>query len=324
MNLSYKSSGVDIKRGNKLVEGIKPLANATLSPLALDSIGGFSALFKMPAGFKSPVLCSSTDGVGTKLLLALEHDYLDFLGIDLVAMCVNDLLCSKAKPLFFLDYFASSKLEKEQALRIIKGIANGCIESGCSLIGGESAEMPDLYQKGHFDLAGFALGVVEESEIPNKNNVKKGDILIGLPSSGLHSNGYSLVRKIIDIKGMGGLTPKSLLAPTIIYVKDVLKVKDKITALAHITGGGIIENLPRILPSELGADIIELELNKRGGEIYEFISRYVDKNERFRVFNMGVGMILIVKKDAVNDILRDINNSFILGEINHTGEIKLI
>ena len=252
--VSYKDSGVDINEGNALVDKIKPLVKKTFDSNVIGSLGSFAGAYEMPSNFKNPVILSSTDGVGTKLRLAIDSNRLDSIGIDLVAMCVNDLICNFATPMFFLDYYATAKLNKDSAFEVIKGITDGCIEAQCALIGGETAEMPGMYHNNDFDLAGFAVGIAEKEDLENKK-AKIGDILIALPSSGIHSNGYSLVRKIcfdkLNMKFDDLLDDRKiidiLLEPTRIYVKTFKIIKDHINALAHITGGGIIENLPRTL-----------------------------------------------------------------------------
>src|SRR5690349_4943874 len=262
--LTYRDAGVDIDAGDALVEDIKALVKPTMRPEVVGGVGGFGALVKIPAKYRSPVLVSGTDGVGTKLKLAIEAKRYDGIGIDLVAMCVNDILVSGAEPLFFLDYYATGKLDNKVAAAVIKGIAEGCKQSGCALVGGETAEMPGMYAKGDFDLAGFAVGVVEESAIIDGSRLVPGDVLIGLPSSGPHSNGYSLIRKIVSrgrhklSKRLGKATlGDALLAPTRIYVKPVLELlaNVRVKGMAHITGGGITENLPRMFPKGCGAAV---------------------------------------------------------------------
>ena len=318
MKISYKDSGVDIDAGNSLVEKIKPVVKETFNENVVGGIGSFAGAFRLPGGYKKPVLLSATDGVGTKLKLAIDSGKFDTVGIDLVAMCVNDLICNFGEPLFFLDYYATAKLDVNTAAEVIKGIAAGCKEAECSLIGGETAEMPGMYNKGDFDLAGFAVGIAEEDELNPK--VKEGDILIALPSSGIHSNGFSLVRKLffdklemtfddkIDNKKLIDI----LLTPTRIYVKDFKKLKPYINALAHITGGGIVENLPRVLPENLEAVVYKEKIKIL--PVFEFMSRYVDEEEMFRTFNMGVGMILAVSAENVENVLKN-SDGYIIGEI---------
>ena len=322
--LSYAEAGVDIAAGNALVERIKPATASTARPGVMAGLGGFGALFDpKAAGFSDPVLVAATDGVGTKLRIAIETGRLDTIGIDLVAMCVNDLVCQGAEPLFFLDYFATGKLEPDAAARIVSGIADGCRLAGCALIGGETAEMPGMYAPGDFDLAGFAVGALERGhELPR--GVGEGDVVLGLASSGVHSNGYSLVRRIVAEAALGWDAPlpfagegqlgAALLAPTRIYVKPALKALGQggVHALAHITGGGLSENLPRILPEGLGAQIdlgswtlppLFRWLRAEGG---------LDEAEMLRTFNCGIGMALIVaesRAEALSALLREAGES---------------
>ena len=316
--ITYADAGVDIDAGNALVDRIKPAAKRTKRSGVMAGLGGFGALFDLKdAGYVDPILVAATDGVGTKLRIAIDTGNVDGVGIDLVAMCVNDLVCQGAEPLFFLDYFATGKLEMDQAARIIEGIAEGCHQSGCALIGGETAEMPGMYEAGDFDLAGFAVGAMERgADLPA--GVVESDVLLGLASNGVHSNGYSLVRKLVEISGLGwdddcpwgeGTLGAALLAPTRLYVKQALAAvrAGGVHALAHITGGGLTENLPRVLPADLGADIDldtwELQpvfkwLSKTGG---------MDESEILKTFNSGLGMILSVsadQADALEALLR--------------------
>ena len=307
--LTYADAGVDIDAGNTLVERIKPAAKRTKRSGVMAGLGGFGAMFDLKgAGFTDPILVAATDGVGTKLRIAIDTGNVDGVGIDLVAMCVNDLVCQGAEPLFFLDYFATGKLELEQATRIINGIAKGCELSGCALIGGETAEMPGMYPEGDFDLAGFSVGAMERgAEIPR--DVAEGDVLLGLASNGVHSNGYSLVRKIVERSGLawsdaspfsGGTLGEALLAPTTLYVKGAVAAMEDLHALAHITGGGLTENLPRVLPETLGADInldswallpVFKWLAEQGG---------LDQGEMLKTFNCGIGMVAAVPADRAN------------------------
>ena len=306
--ISYKDAGVDIDAGNRFVENIKPLVKSTAVPGVLGGIGSFAGAFELPAGYEEPVLLAATDGVGTKLKLAIDSGIHDTVGIDLVAMCVNDLICNRAEPLFFLDYYATGQLEVDAATAVVSGIAAGCREAECALIGGETAEMPGMYAAKDYDLAGFAVGIAEKREL-QRSEVQAGDRLIALPSSGLHSNGFSLARKVIFEKmGMqaedlfeGEPIIKTLLQPTRIYVKTFKALKPQIRALAHITGGGIVENLPRALPETLRAVIAFDKL--RILPIFEYISLHVSRDEMFRTFNMGVGMILIVRPEEVETVL---------------------
>ena len=302
--LSYKDAGVDIDAGDALVERIKPLAKKTLREGVLAGIGGFGALFEVPKRYTEPVLVSGTDGVGTKLKLAFEWNMHDTVGIDLVAMSVNDVLVQGAEPLFFLDYFACGKLDVPQATDVIKGIAEGCEQAGCALIGGETAEMPGMYPVGEYDLAGFAVGVVEKRKVITGRDIKPGDVVLGLKSNGVHSNGYSLVRKIIeraqpdlDAPFDGDKTLRdAIIAPTRIYVKPLLALMEKLNVkgMAHITGGGITENTPRVLPENTVAQIDagSWQLPK----LFQWLQAEgnVDAQEMYRTFNCGIGMVVIV------------------------------
>jgi len=318
--VSYKDAGVDIDAGNQFVENIKPHVKSTLIPGVLGGIGSFAGAFELPSGYKSPVLLSGTDGVGTKLKLAIDSKKFDTVGIDLVAMCTNDLLCNFGEPLFFLDYYATAKLEVDEATDVVKGIAEGCIQSECALVGGETAEMPGMYKEGDFDLAGFCVGIAEKDELNRIERVNAGDVLIALPSSGIHSNGFSLVRKLLLEKlGMsldddfnGRPLKDVLLEPTRIYVKEFKANKDNINALAHITGGGITENLPRVLPDNLKA-IIKRE-SVRVLPIFEHMGNHVDTEEMYRTFNMGVGMILVVDPSKVDAVLAN-TDGYVIGEL---------
>ena len=311
-HLKYKDAGVDINKGNALVENIKKIAKKTKRPEVLGGIGGFGALCKIPANYNNPILVSSTDGVGTKLKLAGACNNHHTIGIDLVAMCVNDLLSSGAEPLFFLDYFATGKLDISLAKQVIEGIAEGCKLAGCALIGGETAEMPGLYTNADYDLAGFCVGVAEEDNLLKKSSVKTGDVLIGIESSGLHSNGYSLVRKIIqdynlslDYKLSGKKLSEWLLEPTKIYVKSVLGLlsKNKINAIAHITGGGLTENLPRVFNDNLQASIQTASWDIP--EIFTFLQQQanIEMHEMYRVFNCGIGIVLVISKEHQQEVL---------------------
>ncbi|TLD85632.1 phosphoribosylformylglycinamidine cyclo-ligase [Helicobacter sp. MIT 05-5294] len=317
--LNYKDSGVDIAEGNALVENLKGLVKQTFNPNVLGGIGSFSGAFLLPSGYKEPVLLAATDGVGTKLKLAIDSGILNSVGVDLVAMCVNDLICNFATPLFFLDYYATGKLDKDSALEVISGITQGCMEAECALIGGESAEMPGMYQAKDFDLAGFAVGIAERAQVQRESQVKAGDVLIALPSSGIHSNGYSLVRKILaehkialDSNFEGKPLIQTLLEPTKIYVKTFKKLQNKIKALAHITGGGLIENLPRALPRNVNAQIIRK--NIRSLPIFEMLCQYVQEEDKFRTFNMGVGMVLVVENSEADSVIKE-SGGYVLGEL---------
>ena len=318
--IDYKEAGVNIDAGNQFVENIKPIVKKTFDKNVLGGIGSFAGAYELPSGYKKPVLLSATDGVGTKLKLAIESKKLNTVGEDLVAMCVNDLICNFATPMFFLDYYATGKLKVEEATQVVEGIANGCLKAECSLVGGETAEMPGMYQNNDFDLAGFAVGIAEKDEINRVEKIKEGDILIGFPSSGIHSNGYSLVRKLLFDKlqmrfdePFGNSTLiDTLLTPTRIYVKEFKQFKNIINGLAHITGGGIIENLPRILPENLSA---EIELSSiKIPEIFNLIGKYVEKKEMFRTFNMGIGMIFVVSPNNLDKITKH-SDGYIFGKI---------
>jgi phosphoribosylformylglycinamidine cyclo-ligase len=305
-SLTYKDAGVDIDAGNELVERIKPLVRRTRRPEVLAGIGGFGGLFAIPPGrYREPVLVSGTDGVGTKLMLAQQLDRHDTIGIDLVAMCVNDVLVQGAEPLFFLDYFACGKLDNAVASDVIAGIAEGCVQAGAALIGGETAEMPDMYGPGEYDLAGFTVGVVEREAMIDGSAIKTGDRVIGIGSSGPHSNGYSLIRKVLervpDAKIDGVAASERLLAPTRIYVKPILSLLREITVkgLAHITGGGITENIPRVLP---GGTAVEIDTSTwQQGPVFDFLQQHgnIETDEMRRTFNCGVGMVAIVAGEDV-------------------------
>ena len=329
--LTYKDAGVDIEKADKFVEQIKTLVKGTFNKNVITPIGGFAGAYLLElANYKEPVITSSTDGVGTKLKIAQALDKHDTIGIDLVAMCVNDLITTGSKPLFFLDYFATGKLEPHVAVDVVKGIAEGCKQAECALIGGETAEMPGMYKDGEYDLAGFSVGVVERSKMIDGSKVKEGDVIIALPSSGIHSNGYSLVRKLIEIKGyslddyieyLGGKLGEILLTPTKIYVKPILELIKNIDvkAIAHITGGGIPGNLIRVLPDSLKAVIYEGKL--KVPPIFNWIQEEgnIPKEEMFRTFNVGVGMMVIVDKDDVETALNLLRkcgeDAYICGEI---------
>ncbi|MEY8883089.1 phosphoribosylformylglycinamidine cyclo-ligase [Donghicola sp. XS_ASV15] len=310
--LSYADAGVDIDAGNELVNRIKPAAARTKRSGVMAGLGGFGALFDLKAaGYEDPILVSATDGVGTKLRIAIDTGYFETIGVDLVAMCVNDLVCQGAEPLLFLDYFATGKLELDDAVTIINGIAAGCEQSGCALIGGETAEMPGMYSDGDFDLAGFAVGAMERGEdLPA--GVAEGDVLLGLASNGVHSNGYSLVRRVVDVAGLkwdddapfaaGETVGQALLAPTRLYVKQCLAAVKAggVHALAHITGGGLTENLPRVLPEGMGA---EIDLNAwELPPVFKWLSdtASISELEMLKTFNCGIGMILSVSADEAD------------------------
>ena len=309
-SLSYRDAGVDIDAGDQLVENIKPFAKRTLRPEVLGGLGGFGALVEISKKYQNPVLVSGTDGVGTKLKLAFEWDIHHTVGIDLVAMSVNDILVQGAEPLFFLDYFACGKLDVARATDVIKGIAEGCEQSGCALIGGETAEMPGMYPEGEYDLAGFAVGVVEKSKVINGRSIRPGDVVLGLASNGAHSNGYSLIRKIIersnpdlDAEFDGGKTLRqAIIAPTRLYVKPILAALEKfeIKGMAHITGGGLTENIPRVLPENCVAqiDAQSWPLPK----LFQWLQQAgnVEQQEMYRTFNCGIGMAVIVSAEQAD------------------------
>jgi len=299
--MTYKDAGVDIDAGSALVDRIKPLVERTQRPEVLAGLGGFGGLFALPPDkYREPVLVSGTDGVGTKLMLARHLNRHDTIGIDLVAMCVNDVLVQGAEPLFFLDYFGCGQLDVDVATNVVAGIAEGCHQAGAALIGGETAEMPDMYPDGEYDLAGFCVGAVERSEMIDGSTIAEGDALIGIASSGAHSNGYSLIRKVLEIAGdaqIGGRTADEvLLEPTRIYVKSVLALMEKVTikGLSHITGGGISENLPRVLPENLHAAVDTASWQP--GPIFDWLAEHgnISDVEMRRTFNCGVGMIVAV------------------------------
>ncbi|AVO34979.1 phosphoribosylformylglycinamidine cyclo-ligase [Ottowia oryzae] len=311
--LSYKDAGVDIDAGDALVERIKPLAKRTLREGVLSGLGGFGALFEVPKRYQEPVLVSGTDGVGTKLRLAFEWGVHDTVGIDLVAMSVNDVLVQGAEPLFFLDYFACGKLDVDTAAAVVGGIAKGCELSGCALIGGETAEMPGMYPDGEYDLAGFCVGAVEKSKILTGRDVAEGDVVLGLASAGVHSNGFSLVRKCIERAGAqapatldGQPFRQAIMAPTRLYVKNVLAVlaahPEAIRALAHITGGGLLENIPRVLPDGLAAHLVKGSWPQT--ELFAWLQKTagIDDIEMNRTFNNGIGMVMVVKPDAADAV----------------------
>ena len=309
VSLSYKDAGVDIDAGNDLVDRIKGVAKRTRRPEVMAGLGGFGALFELPTGYKQPVLVSGTDGVGTKLKLAMDLNRHDHIGIDLVAMCVNDLIVAGAEPLFFLDYYATGKLDVDIAARVVDGIGIGCEQSGASLVGGETAEMPGMYDGEDYDLAGFCVGIVEKDEIIDGSKVAQGDVLIGLPSSGPHSNGYSLIRKIIEVSGadldlpMGDTTlAAALMEPTRIYVKSLLELFKQVpvNALSHITGGGLLENLPRVMTDNSVAKISKDSWQRPA--VFDWLQQAgnVDEVEMHRTFNCGVGMVIVVPADKAD------------------------
>ena len=330
-SLSYKDAGVDINAGNVLVERIKPEVKRTTRAEVIGGLGGFGALCAIPSKYKEPILVSGTDGVGTKLRLAIDLKKHDTIGIDLVAMCVNDLVVQGAEPLFFLDYYATGKLDVDVAADVVKGIADGCVQSGCALVGGETAEMPGMYHAGDYDLAGFCVGVVEKSEIIDGSRVKNGDALIALGSSGPHSNGYSLVRKVIDVAGVNPATElldnkplsEHVLAPTKIYVKSVLALikQADVHAIAHLTGGGFWENIPRVLPKNTKAVIDEKSW--KWPSVFNWLQEKgnIDTYEMYRTFNCGVGMVIALPQEQVDTALAILKqageNVWLIGHIEH-------
>ncbi len=332
-SLSYKDAGVDIDAGEALVQRIKSVAKATTRKEVVGGLGGFGALCRIPQGYKSPLLVSGTDGVGTKLKLALDANKHDTIGIDLVAMCVNDLLVCGAEPLFFLDYYATGKLDVDVATDVVTGIGEGCKQSNCALIGGETAEMPGMYQDEDYDLAGFCVGVVEEEEIITGDNVALGDVLIAISSSGVHSNGYSLVRKVLEVSGNdihsditldGKSFKEALLEPTKIYVKAIQSLQEKLGnanlhAMCHITGGGLTENLPRVLPENLTAQI---DSNSwQFSELFQWLQDKgnIEQMEMYRTFNCGVGFVVVVPAEHAEQAITVLNKqdekAWKLGEI---------
>ncbi len=333
--ITYADAGVDIDAGNALVDKIKPLAKRTMRSGVMSGLGGFGGLFDLKAaGYKDPILVAATDGVGTKLRIAIETGQLETIGVDLVAMCVNDLVCQGAEPLFFLDYFATGKLDVTEAARVVSGIADGCAQSGCALIGGETAEMPGMYQKNDFDLAGFSVGALERGcSLPA--NVAQGDMLLGLRSSGVHSNGYSLVRKLVELSGLAwdapspfgsGTLGEALLMPTRLYVKQVLAVlaQGGLHGLAHITGGGLTENIPRVLNAQQGVSI-NLE-SWALPELFQWLAQQggLSQAEILKTFNCGIGMVLVVAAEAqaqITALLKEMGEDVIeLGRVtDHPG-----
>lgn len=327
-SLSYKDAGVDIDAGNALVDRIKGVAKRTRRPEVMAGLGGFGALFELPMGYKQPVLVSGTDGVGTKLRLAMDLNKHDTIGIDLVAMCVNDLVVAGAEPLFFLDYYATGKLNVDVAAAVVEGIGEGCHQAGASLVGGETAEMPGMYEGEDYDLAGFCVGIAEKADLIDGSKVQSGDKLVALASSGPHSNGYSLIRKIIEVANAdlqadldGQSVADALMAPTKIYVKSVLKLinASEVHALSHITGGGFQENIPRVLPTGTKA-IIDTN-SWQWPEVFTWLQTHgnVETFEMFRTFNCGVGMIIAVPADKADAAVTLLNaegeQAWVIGEI---------
>ena len=338
---SYKEAGVDITAGYKAVELMKQHIKRTMTPGAMSDIGGFGGLFELDlTGIKRPVLVSGTDGVGTKLKLAFIMDKHDSVGIDCVAMCVNDIICCGAKPLLFLDYIAVGKNYPEKVAQIVKGVAEGCVQAGCALVGGETAEMPGFYPEDEYDLAGFSVGVVDKEKVLDNSKIKEGDIVLALPSSGVHSNGFSLVRKVFDVENSNITTPvdalggrsvgEALLAPTKIYVKPMLALFERVTvkAVSHITGGGFYENIPRSIPKGFGAKIEKNAVKVL--PIFDMIKKTGNISERdmFNTFNMGVGMSVVVGKEDADEAVRILKQNgegaYIMGEIAKSEESVVI
>jgi phosphoribosylformylglycinamidine cyclo-ligase len=327
--LTYRDAGVDIDAGDALVDDIKKIVKSTHRPEVLAGVGGFGALVSLPKKYRQPVLVSGTDGVGTKLMLGIQTGQIEGLGQDLVGMCVNDVLVSGAEPLFFLDYFATGKLEQNVAAQVIKGVARGCKLAGCALVGGETAEMPGMYPPGDFDVAGFCVAVAEKKKLIDGSGIKRGDVIIGLPSSGPHSNGYSLIRRIVKLRkarldqpfGKGSLAD-ALMTPTQIYVKPVLKLLEQgipVRGMSHITGGGIPGNLPRCFPAKVGAVIDTASW--RQPEIFDWLQQQgrVDTDEMRRVFNCGLGFAVVVPRLRADEALASLKKSrmrpWVVGEI---------
>ncbi|HDT11507.1 MAG TPA: phosphoribosylformylglycinamidine cyclo-ligase [bacterium] len=323
--LNYKSAGVDIDEGSKMVEKIKHFVKKTMRPEVIGGLGGFSSLVSIPEGIKNPVLVSGTDGVGTKLKLAFKSEIYNTIGIDLVAMCVNDVAVCGAEPLFFLDYFATGKLSSDSGAEVVSGIAEGCVQAGCALVGGETAEMPGFYEPGEFDLAGFCVGVIDREKIIDGSKIKEGDCLIGIPSSGIHSNGYSLVRKIVfekmgleindRIEELGLTVVEEFLKPTRIYVKEVLDLIKKydVRGMVHITGGGFYENIPRILPEN---SIAQIDGDFSIPPVFKWMKKVagLSEKEMFTTFNCGTGFIIIVPESQKEEIIKN-SDRFYLGRI---------
>jgi len=331
-SLTYKDAGVDITKGNNLIEQIKPIAKSTMRPGVLAGLGGFGAMFEIPLDkYKNPVLISGTDGVGTKLKVAEILNKHDTIGIDLVAMCVNDLIVLGAEPLFFLDYYATGSLNIDIATLVISGIGEGCIQSGCALIGGETAEMPGMYQGEEYDLAGFCVGIVEKSKIIDGSKVSTGDHIIALASSGPHSNGYSLIRKVLERTEPNEEQLNALIEPTKIYVKSILSLIENhaVNAISHITGGGLLENIPRVLPKHLGAKLDENSWQMPG--IFQWLQNQgnIESGEMYRVLNCGVGMVVVTPKEGSEEAIKRLNElgetAWLIGEVvESTGKQVII
>ena len=333
-SLSYRDAGVDIEAGNALVDRIKPHAKKTVRPGVMAGLGGFGSMFELPLDrYKQPVLVSGTDGVGTKLRLAIESGIHSTIGIDLVAMCANDIVVLGAEPLFFLDYYATSKLDIDVAESVVSGIAEGCLQAGAALVGGETAEMPSMYEDGDYDLAGFCVGIVEKDNAIDGSKVTAGDVLIGLASSGPHSNGYSLIRKVIEVNNIdvnddfeGKSLAEHLLAPTRIYVKSLLQLHEKIDihALSHITGGGLLENLPRVMPENVNA-VIDANSWQRPA-IFDWLQQHgnIVDEEMYRTFNNGIGMVVCVAAEDAEQTIAILEaageNAAVIGQIEQSNQ----
>lgn len=327
--ITYKEAGVNIEEGYRSVKLIKEYAAKTMSQYVLNGLGSFAGMVELPSGYEKPVLVSGTDGVGTKLEVAFKNKKYDTVGIDCVAMCVNDILCHGAKPLFFLDYIACGKLEAEVASDLVKGISDGCIQSECALIGGETAEMPGFYDEGEYDMAGFAVGIVDKDKIINGSNIKEGDKLIGIASSGIHSNGYSLVRKVftdLNEDFNGEEVWKTLITPTKIYVKPILKLIEsfEIKGMAHVTGGGFIENVPRMFNGRELTAVINKDSYKLPDIFERIIEKGVDKDHMYNTFNMGIGFVLAVNEKDVKSIIKALTEmgekAYEIGHVTSGGE----
>ena len=327
--ITYKEAGVNIEEGYKSVKLIKEYAARTMSEYVLNGLGSFAGMVELPSGYEKPVLVSGTDGVGTKLEIAFKNKKYDTVGIDCVAMCVNDILCHGAKPLFFLDYIACGKLEAEVASDLVKGISDGCVESGCALIGGETAEMPGFYSDGEYDMAGFAVGIADKDKIINGSKIKAGDKLIGIASSGVHSNGYSLIRKVfpdLNEEFNGEEVWKTLITPTKLYVKPVLKLLEsyEIKGMAHVTGGGFIENVPRMFNGGEFTAVINKDSYPLPAIFERIIEKGVDKDHMYNTFNMGIGFVLAVSEADVAPIIKALiemgEKAYEIGYVTSGGE----
>lgn len=327
--ITYKEAGVNIEEGYKSVKLIKEYAARTMSQYVLNGLGSFAGMVELPSGYEKPVLVSGTDGVGTKLEIAFKNKKYDTVGIDCVAMCVNDILCHGAKPLFFLDYIACGKLEAEVAADLVKGISDGCVDSDCALIGGETAEMPGFYAEGEYDMAGFAVGIADKDKIINGSNIKEGDKLIGIASSGIHSNGYSLIRKVfpdLNEEFNGEEVWKTLITPTKIYVKPVLKLLEsyEIKGMSHVTGGGFIENVPRMFTKENQTAVIKKDSYPLPDIFNLLIEKGAQKDNMYNTFNMGIGFMLCVNREDANKVIEELSalgeKAYEIGYVKAGGE----